>query len=295
MSKEYPIGLAYHQWPKQGNYRRFVKAPEGSYYIIADVDSQETKLMACESKDSVLLDIYANCKNPHIVTAAAISGLSYEKIKIGKNSEDDKIEKLYKAGKITNLGKNYRMGHKSFDDKKGAHHSATLYQNAHVQWGLTPSEPEVFTWGSAWESLYSGVIEQQRRYINIAKHKGYAETLAGRRFYIDQWAKWRWQSEASAIMQPIQGTGADMKYLAIAIVRQTHPDLRWFMEMHDEIGYTAKKSESYPECAEDKCWALKKTLDNLPYKQAWDWEPIVPFTWTVSYGQSWGEQTEVKE
>jgi DNA polymerase-1 len=283
--------------PKQGEYRKFILPPEGHCFIVADVDSQETKIMADFSEDPVLMRIYSRGLNPHAITASAISGVQYAEIVEHKKG---KHEDLYKGGKVTNLGKNYRMGHKGYD-RRGAHHTSTLYRNAHVKWGLTPTEQEVYHWGETWNKTYNGVIDQQKIFIEKATYYGYAETLAGRRFYIHKWdRKHRWKSEGSAIMHPVQGSGADMKYLAIAIMREKFPFLDFWGEIHDEIIYTAKISEimeitgwAYPDSTETICELVKKVLDGLPYEKAWGWIPKIPFTWTVSYGLNWKDLKEV--
>jgi DNA polymerase-1 len=266
MAKQFPIGLPLHQIPKQGDFRKFILPPPGHCFIVADVDSQETKLMTDFSGDPSFMDIYKKGLNPHAVTAAAISGVSYDEI---VKHKDGKHETIYKAGKVTNLGKNYRMGHKGYD-RGGRHFSSTLYQSAHVNWGLVDStEEEVRHWGTVWERTYEGVIEQQNRFIEKARTYGYAETLAGRRFYIDKWAKYKWKSQSSAIMFPIQGSGAEMKYLAIAVMRKEFPGLTFWGEIHDEIIYTLSVDRDVrlepPECL---CLAVKETLDNLPYDKA---------------------------
>ena len=272
-----PIGVALHQWPKQGDYRKFLKAPPGHFLVAGDVDSQETKLMTCFSRDQAMLDIYAQGLNPHGVTAAAISGVSYSDIMSGKDENGSKMDQLYKAGKVTDLGENYRMG---------AH---TLWNNAHVQWGLRPTIEEATHWKKTWQATYSGIQEQWGRFIDLAKINGYAETLAGRRYYISEWGANRWKSEASAIMVPIQGSGAEMKYLAIAMVRRQLPHLKFWSEIHDEVLYICPDTYN-PEVVSLE---LKRVLDSLPYKEAWDWEPIVPFTWSVAYGLTWGDLEEI--
>ena len=276
--RKFPVGLPMHQIPKQGDFRKFIEAPPGYCFIVADVDSQETKLMTDFSNDPAFLEIYAKGLNPHAFTASKIAGISYNEIIRGKD-HDDRLATIYKAGKITNLGENYRMG------------ARTLWRDAHTQWGMTPTEAEARNWVRIWKSTYCGVISQWDRFIQKARHNGYAETLAGRRFYISQWSKYRWASSSSAIITPIQGSGADMKYLAIAAMRKKFPELIFWGEIHDEIIYLFK-----PEIWEDNikiCKRVKQLLDNLPYEKAWGWKPKVPFTWSVSYGLNWKEQTEV--
>ena len=299
---EYPTGLPLHQIPKQGDFRKLILPPPGHCFIVADVDSQETKLMTDFSQDPAFMKIYSQNLDPHSVTAAAISGVPYADIVAGKH---DKYENVRKAGKVTNLGKNYRMGHKGYDKKDKntdsiIHVTSTLYKSAHVKWGLTPTEEDAYHWGKTWEDTYRGVIDQQEVFIDKAKHYGYAETLAGARFYIDKWSTHSWQSKSSAIMFPIQGSGAEMKYLAIAVMRRKFPELTFWGEIHDEVIYTydlrdfrTKNCDNRNFAADNMCCKVKKILDNLPYEKAWGWQPKIPFTWSVSYGRSWGELEEV--
>jgi DNA polymerase I-like protein with 3'-5' exonuclease and polymerase domains len=168
----YPIGLPIHQIPKGKTYRRFILPPEGHVFIVADCDSQETKIMADFSQDEAFAEIYKKKLNPHAVTAAKISGKSYSEIVEGKDGD---FATVYKAGKVTNLGSNYRMGTK------------TLWKKAHVDWGLTPTIEEVAFWRKVWKQTYNGVQQQWKKFIKKAQLTGYAETLAGRRFYINNW------------------------------------------------------------------------------------------------------------
>ena len=276
MTKDYLIGLPIHQWPKKKDSRQLILPPPGYCFIVADVESQETKLMTCFSQDRAFLEIYTEGLNPHAYTASRISGVDYGDIVQGK-AENERLAVIYKAGKITNLGENYRMG------------AATLWKNAHTQWGLTPTKEDVKNWVRVWRSTYGGVIAHWKRLINRARMLGYAETVAGRRFYIDQWSKNRWSSESSAIMHPVQGSGADMKYLAIAAMRSKFPELTFWGEVHDEIIYTVAVGGDI----RNLCKRVKKVLDSLPYKAAWGWCPDIPFTWSVGYGKTWGDIEDV--
>jgi DNA polymerase-1 len=291
MAKQLSIGIPAHQMPKEGRYREFIIPPPGYTFLAADVEQQETGLMADYSQDPRLLELWREGINIHAYTAEEISGMPYSDILAGKEAKEPKAVKLYKGGKVTDLGKNYRMGHKPWNDKKGIHHYATLYKNAHEKWELTPTEDEVFHWGDTWERTYKGVPKQWDKFIQIARTKGYAETLAGNTFHIHLWGgKWRWKSESSAIMHPIQGSGADMKYLAIAVVRYALPELIWFKEIHDEVMFLIPIDMDYMDMAA----RLKNCLDNLPYFESWGWKPTIKFTWSVSYGPNWGSLKELK-
>jgi hypothetical protein len=40
---------------------------------------------------------------------------------------------------------------------------------------------------------------------------------------------------------------------------------------------------------------MKKILNELPYKEAWGYQPIVPMTWDCKTGPSWGQLSEWKD
>ncbi len=276
MAKEFSIGLPLHQIPKAEDFRKFILPPTGMVFITADCNSQETHLMMELSEDQKLLEIYQQGLDPHAMTAAAIGRCQYKAIIEGFKAGDMKSKRLRMAGKVKNLSGNFRCGYQK------------THQQAHVQWGMTDvSLEEVKQWDIAWRNLYKGIPIYWNKAIARARYCGYAETLAGRRFYISRWDTDKWASESSAIMMPIQGTGADMKYLAITYVRKLLSILVFWGDVHDEIIYVCPY-----RLAEELGVTLKHILDNLPYKTAWGWEPKVPFTWTVSIGDSWGNVRE---
>jgi DNA polymerase I-like protein with 3'-5' exonuclease and polymerase domains len=100
-----------------------------------------------------------------------------------------------------------------------------------------------------------------------------------------------WSLESTAINYPIQGTGADQKYLALAVLRpyMVREGIYFAWELHDGLYFYVPEKKAAKAQADIKC-----LLDNLPYKKAWGFAPPVPMPWDCKVGESWGQLKEVK-
>lgn len=273
------VGVPLHQWPRAKQLRELVEVPEGEMLIEADAAGQEARIMALQSGDVGMLDIFSHpspLDDLHSNTGAGIAGISFDEFIARKNAKDPEIvgpHGLRYCGKYINLSKQYRVGNKK---------SRII---ARVQYGLVKDLGTIEHWDSVYHAKYPGVKQYWRNAIIKARTLGYAETLGGRRFKIEFWGKEdKWKSESSAINFPIQGTGADMKELAIATVYGKFPELLFMMDLHDGIFYRTKITPHLQEMMRD----LRSTLNNLNYTKAWDYTPSIPLPWDVQYGTTWG-------
>lgn len=161
---------------------------------------------------------------------------------------------------------------------------------ARVQYGIVESIATIQGWKSRWLQQHPGVKLYWHQAPNNVKAKGYAETLAGRRYYIDDWSEdGTWPSASSAINFPIQGSGADMKNLAIKHIYENHPELEFAWELHDGLFYWADKTKASIELAVQ----VRKELDELDYLSAWGYTPEVPLLWDLSVGSKWSKMREL--
>ena len=98
---------------------------------------------------------------------------------------------------------------------------------------------------------YAGIKEYMNRSIALAKERGYAETILGRRRYLRDInaanATVRNFAERNAINAPIQGSSADMiKIAMIAIQRdieRLHLQSKMILQVHDELVFDAHLDE----------------------------------------------------
>jgi DNA polymerase I-like protein with 3'-5' exonuclease and polymerase domains len=135
-----------------------------------------------------------------------------------------------------------------------------------------------------------------KRQIELARIQGWVETQAGRRIQIGQEQTWdpnnKWSYESTAINFPIQGVGADQKYLAMMVLRDYLPrvDGRLYFELHD--GIFCVVPDRYAEKAARE---IRTLLSNLPYERAWGRSFPIQFPVDAKLGKTWGSLKEVKD
>lgn len=170
-----------------------------------------------------------------------------------------------------------------------------LWITANVQFGMPITNEEAQTILDVYHQTYPGVKQYWTRQIHKCRTSGYAETLAGRRVQLKgSWINRQtaWQLESTAVNFPIQGIGADQKYLAIKILQNylTKYGGRFYFELHDGL-YAILPERT----AEQAARAIQRALNKLPYQKAWGFTPPIPLPWDLKMGPSWGEMEEVRD
>jgi DNA polymerase I-like protein with 3'-5' exonuclease and polymerase domains len=89
-------------------------------------------------------------------------------------------------------------------------------------------------------------------------------------------------------MFPIQGSGADMKDLAIQEIGKYFPEHEFWFDLHDGLHYEVPVD--VPESRLLECRAM---LDNINYQQWWGYTPQVPLKWDASVGPRWSDLKEL--
>lgn len=279
-SRKYQTGLAIHQMPRLKEFRALIKPRPGYKMVEFDASGQESRLMCIHSNDSNMMQIFKNNQDFHSATGAKISGLSYEAFMKGKAEGNSVIvgaQGLRYTGKFLNLSQNFRVGAKK------------MRIQARVQYNLNVAFVKAQGWQTTWRQSYPGVQQYWKGAIDKAKLTGYAETLAGRRFRLIYWdTENRWSTESSAIMMPIQGSGADQKDLAIQEINKLFPEFEFMIDLHDGLFYEVKEdvpTERIIECRE--------MLNNLDYEKWWGFESPIPLLWDASVGSRWSTLKEL--
>lgn len=176
-----------------------------------------------------------------------------------------------------NLSNNFRIGLKK------------LRVQARVQYGMDVDFGKAKSWQDTFFRSFPDVKKYWKRAINTGKSLGYAETIGGRRFKLQFWsADNRWSTESSAIMMPIQGSGADMKDLAIQEMHKKFPQFIFWFDLHDGLHYQV------PNDTPDKdLIKAREMLNRLNYEKWWGYTPSIPLTWDVSVGPRWSGLEEL--
>jgi DNA polymerase I-like protein with 3'-5' exonuclease and polymerase domains len=254
-------GFAIHQMKRGKEFRSLIKAPEGFTLLEFDAAGQEFRWMALASKDPVMLDLCMPGKDPHAYMASRI--------------EEGAERQL---GKVANLSLQYRTSAKK------------LMQVARVQYGMAMELPEAEKIHAAYQQAYECVPQYWAKQEKKGRVREYAQTFAGRRVTVKgNWSADAWRMASTMINYPIQGTGADQKYLAMKMLKPILIEMggRFLFDLHDGI-YTLIPDAKLKEAAT----RIRDTLDNLPYADAWGFTPSIPLIWDCKAGKSWGELKE---
>ena len=288
-----PTGIALHQWKRDPAFRDIILAPDGHTLIEADWSGQEFRWMAVLSGDREMIARCMPGEDAHAFMGAAISEQNYYRMMEAVREGDKQAKQYRQMGKVGNLSCQYRTS------------PPTLQRVARVNYGLDLTLPQARSIHATYRSTYPGVPRYWARQIKTARMEGYVTTMAGRRIHTGKgntwvrtdatdpsgYADWTWAMESTAINAPVQGTGADQKYLGLMALRNWLPkfDGRFAYELHD--GVFVVVPDRYAEKAANQIGHL---LDNLPYKQAWGVNLPVAFPVDVKMGKSWGSMTAVE-
>jgi DNA polymerase I-like protein with 3'-5' exonuclease and polymerase domains len=287
---EVPVGVALHQWKRGKEYRRLIKPPPGYLLTEFDFAGQEFRWMAVASLDETMLSLCAPGEDAHSYMGAQIAQRSYKELIRLSHDGDKEAANDRKCGKFCNLSYQYRVSART----------ATL--KAIVDYEMVVDETFIKQTQAIYKKSYPGVGGQPHQRVGgywasqIAKCKqlGYAETFAGRRVQLkgDWVGKTAWPLESTAINYPIQGTGGDQKYLALAVARNLLPQFGgyFYYELHDGLFFI------FPE---DKAIAASEVflqeLSNLPYEKAWGVKLPIQFPVDAKIGVSWGDLTDLEK
>lgn len=162
---------------------------------------------------------------------------------------------------------------------------------ARVQYDLPMELPQAERIRETYLRTYKGVPRYWEQQIAATKRNGYVETFAGRRVVVKgNWSGlFGWSMGSTAINYRIQGTGADQKYLAMLVVKDYVRSIGAYFawDLHDGLYFYVPDDKVQEALIE-----MKKRLDNLPYKEAWGFEPPIPLPFDAKVGPSWGSLRE---
>ena len=201
--------------PEGRRIRQAFVAPPGYLVVAADYSQIELRIMAHLSGDEGLLRAFADERDIHQATAAEVFSLDLNAVKPDQR----------RAAKMINFGLIYGMSAFGLASRLGIERGAAQqYVDLYFQ-------------------RYPGVRRYMQGTREAVRTRGFVETVAGRRLYLQDInarnAQLRQAAERAAINAPMQGTAADIiKRAMIAVhrwLRDAHPDARLVMQVHDEL------------------------------------------------------------
>lgn len=203
--------------------REAVIPDDGCLFLSADYSQIELRLMAHFSQDEHMLAAFRSGQDIHAATAARIYGKPIEQI-----SKDER-----RKAKTANFGIIYGIS------------AFGLAQQ--LDCSRTEAKQLIDDYFAAFPRVIS-YIESQKE---LARQRGYAETLFGRKRYLpdihSQNATVRSFAERNAVNAPIQGTAADIiKMAMVSIHRRLKEEgltAQMIMQVHDELNFNVPAAE----------------------------------------------------
>lgn len=209
---------------ERGRFIREAVIPdEGCLFLSADYSQIELRLMAHFSQDEHMLAAFRTGKDIHAATAAKIYGLPIEQV-----SKDQR-----RKAKTANFGIIYGIS------------AFGLAQQ------LDCSRAEAKQLIDDYFAAFPRVISYIESQKELARSRGYAETLFGRKRYLPDIhshnATVRSFAERNAVNAPIQGTAADIiKMAMVSIHRRLKEEglqAQMIMQVHDELNFNVPEHE----------------------------------------------------
>ncbi len=206
--------------------RGFVARP-GWVFVAADYSQVELRILAHVSQDTALVEAFLNDQDIHRTTAAAVYRIPVEQVTFEQR----------RFAKAVNFGLMYGMG------------AFRLSRDSE----LTLAESENYI--KEYFERFPGVRAYLDQTKELARKRGYVETLLGRRRYFPIFslgdsvrnAQVLARAEREAINHPIQGTAADIiKMAMVELHRALTADYqaRLVLQVHDELLLEAPQAEA---------------------------------------------------
>lgn len=287
--------------PKRGvwakAYGRTHIARPGFVLIAADLSQIELRIMAWMAGDPVMLQIYRDGGDIHLVTAASIRfraetqhhGIAWVVANCWPGLAPEEQARLRRSAKIINFGFLYSMTANGFK----------RYAKTEYNQNYSDSQAQLFR--RTFFQTYPAIAAYHEAVVNFAQEHGYVRALHGalRRLpsiYSTDSAI-RALAERQAINAPIQRFASDLGVMAMArftaqcrAAGLSFEELRISGFVHDQL-----VAEVRTELAEDAAGWLKWCMENQPLGPWFGLAPPVPILSNVEIGANLGDMVEHAE
>ncbi|MCM1285977.1 MAG: DNA polymerase I [Acetobacter sp.] len=204
--------------------RKFFVAGEGKKLVDVDYSQIELRVLSDLADDETMINAFNNGDDIHTITASQVFNMPVEMV----------TSQMRSSAKAVNFGIVYGIGAFSLAKDIGV------------------SNKEAKQYIDNYLATYSGVDRYMKAMIDLAKDKGYSETLFHRKRYLPELASsnhmMRAFGERVARNMPIQGTAADIIKIAMVKVdaRLKAENMRshLILQVHDELIVEAPDEEA---------------------------------------------------
>ncbi|MBR2475595.1 MAG: DNA polymerase I, partial [Bacteroidaceae bacterium] len=203
--------------------RRAFIPEEGEIFFSADYSQIELRIMAHLSKDENMLKAFISGEDIHAATAAKIYNVPLKEV----------TSDMRRKAKTANFGIIYGISAFGLAER------------------LNISRSEAKSLIEGYFASFPSVKQYMDKSIEIAREKGYVETITGRRRVLPDINSnnsiVRGYAERNAINAPIQGSAADI--IKIAMIRianrieREHLNAKMIIQVHDELNFSVPESQ----------------------------------------------------
>ncbi len=195
--------------------RRFFVASDGNTLVDADYSQIELRVLSDLANDENMINAFNSGADIHTITASQVFNLPVEMV----------TKQMRSSAKAVNFGIVYGIG--AFSLAKDI--------------GVTRKQAQEYI--DNYLNTYNGVREYMSNVIELARDRGYSETLFKRRRYLPELNASNFMvrsgGERIARNMPIQGTAADIIKIAMIKVdkriTEEKLDARLILQVHDEL------------------------------------------------------------
>ncbi len=201
----------------------FIPTSEEYCFLDADYSQIELRILAHMAEDETLINAFKQKQDIHRLTASQVFHVPF----------DDVTDLQRRNAKAVNFGIIYGIG------------AFSLSQDLEI------SIQEADAYMQAYFAQYPKIKNYLQHMVNVAKEKGYAQTICHRRRAMPELKSSHFQKRAFgervAMNMPIQGSAADIIKIAMIQVHKALQDggyrSRLVLQVHDELLIEAHKGE----------------------------------------------------
>lgn len=203
--------------------KAFIPRDENYILLSADYSQIELRIIAELSKDAGMIEAFLSGQDIHKATAAKVYNVSLEEV----------TPDMRRNAKMVNFGIIYGISAFGLAER------------------LNIPRKEAGAIIENYFSKYPGIKTYMDESIEIARERGYVETIMGRRRYLRDINSSnhtvRGYAERNAINAPIQGSAADMIKIAMINIHKDFKDRnlrsKMLLQVHDELVFDVWKEE----------------------------------------------------
>jgi DNA polymerase-1 len=237
--------------------RHIFIAPPGHRLITGDLSQIELRTAGIVANEPVIRQAYAQGLDLHRLMAAKVTGKP--------ETEITKADR--QLAKAVNFGLLYGMG------------ARTLQAYAAASYGVAMTEDEAYAAKAAFHAAYPALTWWQQEIVGETNMRGYAETRHFQlRRYFDR------EVYSHAMNHPIQGSAAEVLWLALLHAHRERPDPRIMVQLHvyDELCLVA------PTELEHEAAILLRDAFAHGYRTVFEEEPPAGLV-GIGSGSNWAE------